>query len=310
MKKYLFFILITSLLALIFIYPSVTYDGALAGLNLWLFNILPTMLPCLIITDILKKINGIYLISKPPSKFFSPLLGISEISSYAILGGLICGYPLGAKLICDLYSNKSITKHEAEYLLTFSNNPGPIFISTYIFNNLLNNQYKALGFIVIYTSIFVTALVFNINYRKQIEFSGNTNSTTSKILPNSIETIDNSIYNSFYIIIKIGGYIILFSLITNLINHFLVEKNILSVVIIGLFEMTNGIFSASQLNCTPYTQMTLMCSLCILGGLCTTLQTYSIISEYNLSLRKYIISKFATTFIALLLFNILKCVRL
>ncbi|MBQ4068127.1 MAG: hypothetical protein IJC76_02635 [Lachnospiraceae bacterium] len=310
MKKYLFFILITSLLALIFIFPSVTYDGALAGLNLWLFNILPTMLPCLIITDILKKINGIYLISKLPAKFFTPILGISKISSYAILGGMICGYPLGAKLICDLYSDKSISKNEAEYLLTFSNNPGPIFISTYIFNNLLNNQYKALGFAVIYTSIFITALIFNINYRNKSHYAPTANHTSNKLLSNSITTIDNSIYNSFYIIIKIGGYIILFSLITSLINNFLAKKNIFSVVVIGMFEMTTGIYSASLLNCSTYSQMVIMCCLCILGGLCTTLQTYSIINNYNLSLKKYIISKFTTTFIALLLFSILKCVRL
>lgn len=305
MKKYLFFTFTISLLALIFIYPSITYNGALSGLNLWLFNILPTMLPCLIITDMLKKINGIYIISIFPAKILTPLLGISSVSSYAILGGLICGYPLGAKLICDLYSNRNIDKHEAEYLLTFSNNPGPIFISTYIFNNLLNNKYKTIGFITIYTSIFLTALAYNINFRKKFSHKNIKNTSTTKLIASSIENIDNSIYNSFYIIIKIGGYIILFSLIASIINYFFTEKTVISAMTIGLFEMTNGIFSVSQLNCQTFIKMALMCSLSILGGICTTLQTYSIIHDYNLSIKKYVISKLLTTVISICIFALI-----
>ena len=50
--------------------------------------------------------------------------------SYALLLGLICGYPMGAKLTADLFREGKITKSEAQYLLTFCNNPGPVFISS------------------------------------------------------------------------------------------------------------------------------------------------------------------------------------
>lgn len=304
MKKYLFFIFTITLLALIFIHPSISYNGALSGLNLWLYNIMPTMLPCLIITDILKKINGIYIISKLPSKLLSPLLGISSISGYAILGGLICGYPIGAKLICDLYSNKHINKNEAEYLLTFSNNPGPIFISTYIFSNLLNNQYKYAGFVIIYLSIFLTALLYNIDFKSNITKYTLNNNYNTKLLTSSIETIDNSIYNSFNLLIKIGGYIILFSLISNIINYYVNSPSILSTFLIGLLEMTTGIFNTSMLKYPTYIKMSIMCILCILGGICTTLQTYSIIYTHHLSIKKYIEAKIITASIATILFTI------
>ena len=156
----------------------------------------------------------------------------------------------------------------------------------------------------IYISIFLTALIYNINFRKNKNDIYIASKTHTTLAASSIDTIDNSIYNSFYIIVRIGGYIIIFSLIANIINYFFKDITVLSTLIIGLFEMTNGIFSASMLDCSIYVKMSLMCIICVFGGICTTLQTYSIIHEHKLSIKKYLISKTLTASIATVIFYI------
>lgn len=42
--------------------------------------------------------------------------------------GIISGYPVGAKIVTEFRKNGDCTKAEAERLLSFTNNSGPLFI--------------------------------------------------------------------------------------------------------------------------------------------------------------------------------------
>jgi nucleoside recognition membrane protein YjiH len=42
--------------------------------------------------------------------------------------GIISGYPTGAKIVSNFKSNNVCTKEEAERLIAFTNNSGPLFI--------------------------------------------------------------------------------------------------------------------------------------------------------------------------------------
>lgn len=42
--------------------------------------------------------------------------------------GIISGYPVGAKIVTEFRKNGECTKAEAERLLAFTNNSGPLFI--------------------------------------------------------------------------------------------------------------------------------------------------------------------------------------
>ena len=57
-----------------------------------------------------------------------PLFNVGGAASAAFVLGFIGGYPIGAKSVITLYKNGSITKSEAERLLSFCNNSGPSFI--------------------------------------------------------------------------------------------------------------------------------------------------------------------------------------
>ena len=49
-------------------------------------------------------------------------------AGFAFLMGLISGYPVGAKVISHFMEEGICTKEEAERMLAFTNNSGPLFI--------------------------------------------------------------------------------------------------------------------------------------------------------------------------------------
>lgn len=48
--------------------------------------------------------------------------------AYAMLMGVISGYPIGAKIVTNFRENGMCSKEECERLLAFTNNSGPLFI--------------------------------------------------------------------------------------------------------------------------------------------------------------------------------------
>lgn len=67
----------------------------------------------MILSNFLIRFNCIEKILNPFRKIWAAILGLSPYGAYAYLLGLLCGYPMGAKLTADLYSQKFISKKEA-----------------------------------------------------------------------------------------------------------------------------------------------------------------------------------------------------
>lgn len=76
------------------------------------------------------------------------VFGLSPAGAYVLILGLLCGYPMGAKLAHDLYIDQQISRREGEYLLTFSCNASPAFIISYLSGILLKNKISAVQMIL------------------------------------------------------------------------------------------------------------------------------------------------------------------
>ena len=147
MKKRITILTICLLLAFLLAFPKEALAAAREGLGLWLDTLLPTLLPFLILTGILLRTDGITRIVQPIAPFFKVLTGLSGEGAYAFVLGLLCGYPMGAKLTADLYHAGKISRQESEYLLTFCNNPSPAFLVTYVGQICLEGKVPV-GFLV------------------------------------------------------------------------------------------------------------------------------------------------------------------
>ena len=62
------------------------------------------------------------------NKCMRPLFNVPGEGAFAFLMGIISGYPVGAKIVTNFRNEGICTKYEAERLLCFTNNSGPLFI--------------------------------------------------------------------------------------------------------------------------------------------------------------------------------------
>ncbi len=287
------------------IFPQATYNGASTGLLLWFTNVLPTLLPFIIISNLMVQLN----ITKQVIKFLYPILGklfsISPQGCYPVLIGFISGLPMGAKASADMVSEKKISQKEGDFLLTMCNNYSPVFIMSYIVVNQLKlPQIRYPLFTIIFVSSVSSAMFYRwMQNKKEKDMIHAQNVISDVKQPNqfSFNLLDNAIMNGFEVITKVGGYIMLFSILARLLNQIIPGSGILKASIMGLLEITTGISQICKLSINNKIKIVLLATLTSFGGLSAMAQTKSVLGDTRLSMKSYIIVKFISAIIALLL---------
>lgn len=312
MKQLLFRLgMITFFLLLIF-HPQITVTGASKGLLLWFDSIIPSLLPFIILSNLLIELNGISLFTVLLHPITKHLFGISQNGAYALLTGFVCGYPLGAKTCADLLRERKISKAEAQYLLCFTNNPGPAFLSGYILQKVLGNCCRALPF---FLAVYGAPLLFAIFLRaagyphKQKEGYTYTPPFTPYLPDDRIDfrILDRSIMNGFETVTRLGGYMILFSIV----SEFLLKPQFLSpyskMALLAATEITTGssLIGSSNIpfHLTAGKGMAI-CACISFGGLSGIFQTKSVLHDSDLLMFPYLISKLCISLISALLYLI------
>lgn len=293
MKKLLFTIFCITQIGFILVYPTEALKAAREGLNLWLNVMIPTLLPFLICTGILVQTGLISRLLAPFKTLWKIVFGISPAGAYAVLVGMLCGYPMGAKTTSDLYENGQITKKEAEYLLTFVNQPSPVFVRTYLCQICLNDRVPFLKMmLILLASEWMTAQFFRfIIFRKKNYFGEETVMKKETPATSSSEAfLDVSIMNGFETVTRLGGYILMFSILSACISHFWNMKNLIGYTLSGILELTTGLCRLQNANIHMQWKYLLTLFLTAFGGICITFQTRSLVTR-KLSMIPYITAK-------------------
>lgn len=292
-RKIIIFFYICLLLFLLF-HPKEALTGVKNGLGLWLNITLPTLLPFLILTGALLKTGNIRKLLKPSAFFWKTFFGLSPAGAYVLILGLLCGYPMGAKLAHDLYINQQISRREGEYLLTFSCNASPAFIISYLSGILLKNKISAVQMIL----TFLAADLFCMLFFRFVVYRGH---TVDSVCVNKIKKetyqqdstgaiLDVSIMDGFETITRLGGYILIFSLILACIRFYWPFHAQSCMLFTAPLELTTGLEQIADAPLPWKSRYLASMILTSFGGFCVMAQTKSVL-ENSLSLIPYAISK-------------------
>ncbi len=274
-----FLILTTFLLR----YPVLCLNYALTGLNLWFQKMVPTLLPFMVLSGIMIRMN---LTEK---LFPSPML-------YAVAVGFLCGFPMGARVVADLYSRHKITKTQASYLLAFCNNIGPIYFTGFVLTTLSLHETVPYLFGMYGLPLLYGLLLRHTLYRHQLSASSLT--AVADVPPSGLlEALDDSITAGMEGITKLGGYMIFFNLL-NIVPMMLLGESHLSGLFNCFLEITSGIQVMGNSN--PGAVLVLLS----FGGLSCLAQTNSCIRHTDLSMKAYLLHKLVLTALALLYYGI------
>lgn len=298
MKRILPFLFLSFFFFFILMFPSHVLDASKRGLLLWFDTLLPTLLPFLIVSQLILKTSLTDYFQKLTGTFFQRLFHCSENGAFCLLCGFLCGYPVGARLISLQIKENKLSLSEGQYLLSFCNNVSPMFCISYGILQTLGETAVFPYLLFIYGS----ALLFGIFTRpKSIVQTVFANKKQTPSTENIFQLIDVCIIDSFLIMIKLCGYLILFTIISDALLLILPKNAYLAPAVTSLLEITGGLSAIRNLPDGFYKTILCISSLTF-GGLCCIFQTSSVISDTKLSLKKYISHKVIITVIALFLY--------
>lgn len=287
MKKFLSIPLLFLFIACI-ICKDYVIAGAKEGLLLWYQTLLPTLLPVMILTKVIMQTDLLSLISSILGSFFKIFPGVSPYASFAVLSGLFCGYPTGAKITADLLAANKITEKEGNYILSFCNNISPMFLSGYFLPTYITEKRLHLPlFIILFTTPLLCSQLFRTTKTKHTTLTiQNTSARTSPPL-----TIDECMMDSFESIVMIGLYVMIFSIFIRFMPLVPLPDSFLKNFLFSLLEITNGLKLASTVGMTRIHLYVYYVFLASFGGICAIFQTASMIRNTQLSIISYTIKK-------------------
>lgn len=290
MKKILFSFCFLFLIIYSCIYPEITLEASKNGLYLWFNQILPALLPFTILSSILIQ-----------SKFLDSFSGNANIIAILItmICGFIFGFPIGAKLASDFYKNGHLSEKQAHLLAITTNNFSPMYVCGFVLPKLftteeLNQNHLVLtSYLLVYfvpLTISFILLLFGAKSTPNLHISGQKNSSASEF-EISIQLIDSGIINGFTSLIKICGYIVFFSILSNILLSFVSINNIGIAWLIENIEISNGISLLSECQMQTNHKYIIAVQLLSFGGLSGLAQSASLLTPNGLSVYKYTIGK-------------------
>ena len=330
LRRYSLYLLPLLFLTAILLYPSQARNGAASGLLLWFNVLLPTLLPFMILADLIRRLH---IVDSVCAKL-SARTGQNLYFLYPLILGLLSGLPLGAKLVADAVKEGKLSIRSGQFLLTVCNNCSMMFLIGYVAEQQLQQPGLAKLFLwLIPLSSLLSALICCMLFSSPVRrlqtanlvqattFSPNTVSTnpparssTYKLVratdashpsvPNQpfITSISNSIMDSFTVLTQVGGFVILFSVLAEFI---LLTESPLTLPLVASLEMTTGVRSVCASTLSQHTKTILSAAAVSFTGLSGIAQTACVLSETGLSVIQYTISRILSAVLCAALFMLL-----
>lgn len=287
------------LLVLLLKFPVWSVQGAAGGLLLWFNVVLPTLSPFIICTQAIVALDGVKLLMLPFYPVLHRLFGLSVSGAYVLFCGMLCGYPLGARLCADFKERGAITGEEADYLFAICNHPSPMFLLGYVKGQIPFSVSPVILFTCLYLPILPLSLLAKKIYHPYVnsadtdadgsEREAKGHPTAAEPQPPSLEDI---IHSTCETMVLIGGYIMLFSILAAWLEHLVILPLPLRILLTGAAEITTGV---NQI-CAglPGSQvLPAVIAAVAFGGFSGVFQTKSVTKNAGLSIRHYILWKAA-----------------
>lgn len=293
MKKKFIFLSLIFFTAYILFFPKDAVNAAANGLMLWYEKVLPTLLPFAVLSNILIDSNYLQYLNRILVPLLCRLLPVSDNGAFVLLSGFLFGFPMGSKNCAQLLKNGGITRQEADVLFVITNNISPVFISSYILQQQLHMTKMTL---ISYLILFVPPLVLGfVRLRRQVPKQTRQTAPYLHKKPASgsqmnFKIIDAGIMNGFETLTRLGGYIMLFSMLSSILPK-LPLPEVFGICLTGITEITNGIALIGNSELSSGLRYILAMAFTAFGGLSGLAQTSAMVKDTGLSVKNYCIQK-------------------
>ena len=285
-------------------FPRPALESARRGLLLWYRSVVPVLFPFMLLGNFALRTGLIYPLTAFLYRPLYLLFGCSQAGCFAVLSGFLCGFPVGAKITSDLADQNLISADEENFLLGFCNNLSPAFLLSYLSSDQLNAP--ELGPIFLGT---VLGAPFLYGFLSSFSFRNKPQQKNQKTAPSnlrfSFSMLDPCIMDAIQNTVRLGGYLVLFSIFDGCISHLLAAafspSHPAGLLMRALVEVTNGLHLLAASSFSWPVKFVSLSACASFGGFCTLAQTIGIAHMNRRKTFAYIKSRVCITLLSVLL---------
>lgn len=289
-QRIIILVILVILLLLYLLNSNLVIKSILDYTNLFVKKLFPVSFIFFIFSSLLLDYGLIELITT--------YLHLNGSTIYITLMSLVSGFPSGAKYTKDLLDKNLISVKTANYYITFTHFPNPLFILGSVNTIIKDNNLTLLILASLIFSNIITSIILKKGEIKKHQ------PTTNHPTRDFSKALSIAIINSIKTIILIYGTSIFFYLIATILNHYLTLSTYPYILLNGLFDLTKGVFSTALLS-----NEILRCLLIILfismGGISIHMQVKGIITNTKIEYKYFLIGRIISTSFALSIFLLL-----
>ncbi|MFC7442406.1 sporulation integral membrane protein YlbJ [Laceyella putida] len=325
-------------------YPEQAFRSSIRGLSIWWDVVFPALLPFFITAEMMMGFGVVHFMGILLEPLMRPLFRVPGAGGFVMAVGLISGNPMGAKLTSRLREQGLISREEGERLVSFTSTAGPLFIfgavavgffeSTSVGIILALAHYLgaiAVGFLMRFhepkappskppgkKAGFILLRALRAMHRARLQDGRTLGQLIGQAVTSAVQTL-----------LLIGGFIMMFSVLTQLVNYvgvttlfikgiawilefFSFPSSFAEAIMAGVFEITLGsqLASATSPAIPLVLKLTIVSLVIGFNGLSIHAQVASMISRTDIRYAPYFIARILhaaiSSILTILLFPLLQ----
>ncbi len=242
---------------------------------MWGNIIIPSVFPYLVISYYIANSDMVSIFERFPGKLLAKTLNISPCSIRSVICSVFCGYPSGAVCAASHYKSELISINEAQRLICFTNNAGPLFLISAVGTGMLGSAKD--GF-AIYVIQLLSAFIYGLlSSRKKTVFKS-CNIKSAKYETDFCDAVKSAVATITSICgFMVAAYVLSASAVIFFKKIFGEQLNITYAnrLIKGFFEISAGVKAVAVPGCSK-AEFALICGFVSWSGFSVIMQIKSV----------------------------------
>ena len=274
------------------------------GLRLCAKTVIPSLFPFMVISELIVSGGVGEVVFRPFAPLFRRLFRIPEAGCCAVMLGMLCGFPVGARSAATALDQGRLTREEAERVLTFSNNPSSAFLINAVGVSLWGSRAFGVAlYAVVLTSQLLTGLLFA-HLPRRAEAGAELPAPSPPVRARTgAAFFTGAVRSACAGMLLVCAYVIFFSALCGTLNLLLDALRLpaaAEAAVFCLFELSGGMSAAAALQ-TPLPAALLCAFAAGWSGLSVHCQILSVCDGRGLRFRSYFLAKLLQSLLCVLL---------
>ena len=265
------------------LHPDAGADTIRTGLTLCAQRVIPSLFPFLVLSALLIDCGAADALGRRLARGMEPLFGVGGAGAAALALGLVGGYPVGAQTVASLRARGSVSRAEAERLLSFCCCAGPGFLLGVCGAEVFGSTRAGLYLYLVHV---LAALLTGLLLRGQ-RLPAAARYAPPPADASLLRALPSAMRSAVQAMANICAYVVLFPLLLRPVTMLFGGSTLLRAALYGFCELTGGVLQL------PATRggFVLCAALLGWGGCSVHAQTLGVLAPAGLSMRPYLRGK-------------------